>query len=128
MGSLVCKLCGAPAHLASDGNYRHSGQPFEDGSGFCDKYGYPIPVEEKPAQCSCDYCAGIPPIKPCTARDLIERVNDLELAILDLLAAKKSAELCAQANDRAYYVFRVIGRVERDGTFTDAHKIPEDCR
>lgn len=43
---LVCSLCKAPAGLAADGNYRHTGTPFEDASAFCEKYGYPIPVEE----------------------------------------------------------------------------------
>lgn len=41
---IVCALCGAPAKLAENGNYRHSGEPWEDGSGLCEKYGYPIPV------------------------------------------------------------------------------------
>jgi hypothetical protein len=40
----VCALCGAPAKLTNEGIYRHSGQPFEDASAFCEKYGYPIPT------------------------------------------------------------------------------------
>jgi hypothetical protein len=42
----TCRLCGAPAYLAPDGVYRHANEPFEDQSTFCDKYGYPIPVEQ----------------------------------------------------------------------------------
>lgn len=41
-----CKLCGAYAEFRVDeGVYRHANQPFEDASTFCDKYGYPIPVD-----------------------------------------------------------------------------------
>lgn len=47
---LVCKLCGAPAKEAEDGRHRHEGEPFDDASGFCDRYGYPIPVREVPEQ------------------------------------------------------------------------------
>lgn len=44
---LKCALCGCRAHLAKDGYYRHAEveAPMSDGSGFCEKYGYPIPVK-----------------------------------------------------------------------------------
>jgi hypothetical protein len=45
---LVCKLCGAPAERTEDGSIRHAGEPWEDGSGFCEKYGYPIPAKVPP--------------------------------------------------------------------------------
>lgn len=38
-----CKLCGAFAERRGD-CFRHANEPFEDGSGFCDRYGYPIDV------------------------------------------------------------------------------------
>lgn len=40
----TCQICGAAAYLTPEGVYRHANDPFEDASGFCDKYGYPIPV------------------------------------------------------------------------------------
>lgn len=51
----VCALCKAPAYLDERGDWRHeSTNPHgprgqSDGSEFCEKYGYPIPIEDKPA-------------------------------------------------------------------------------
>jgi len=53
--------------------------------------------------CSCDFCAAIPPIKPCVARDLIARVQDLENAILDLLNAQTDVDCL-----KCVHVFRIL--------------------
>jgi len=52
----------------------------------------------------------------------------IQPSLEDLDDAKRAGVQCAKANDRPYYIYRVIGRVERDGSFTDAHKLPEDSR
>jgi hypothetical protein len=46
---LVCTLCGADAHLAADGVYRHTKDALQDASTYCDRYGYPIEVRKRGA-------------------------------------------------------------------------------
>lgn len=47
----VCTLCKEPAEfIESEGIWRHEGDPRNEayrGSAFCDKYGYPIEVEDE---------------------------------------------------------------------------------
>jgi hypothetical protein len=43
---MVCTICNSPAYIADDGFFRHANDGFEDGSTFCDKYGYPIKVKQ----------------------------------------------------------------------------------
>ena len=47
---MVCTICGSPAEfIESEQVWRHAGKPYQKGfdiQSFCDKYGYPISVEE----------------------------------------------------------------------------------
>ena len=57
----ICTLCGAPAYMASDGYYRHVAtgpESFDDGSSFCDRYGYPINIHEGRRQAICSTLIG----------------------------------------------------------------------
>lgn len=53
--------------------------------------------------CSCGLCSAMPPVRPCLAYNMLNRLGALETAVVDMLQAKSATDCL-----KCIAVFRVL--------------------